>query len=120
MDRVCNLALPEEWCSPEAGENFLAGLIANFLHFLLIGAGIAALFYLLLGGLQWITSGGDKAGVEAAREKITAAIIGLVVVAAAFAFVNLIAPILGLDFLQTLEISLPSIGESAITPIPSP
>jgi hypothetical protein len=75
---IYNPALPEEWRTIESSSGFLAQLIAVFLHVLLIGAGIAALFYLILGGLQWITSGGDKAGVEAAREKITAAMIGLV------------------------------------------
>ena len=45
-----------------------------------IAAALAAFFYLILGGFQWITSGGDKAGTEAAREKITAAFIGLAIV----------------------------------------
>lgn len=112
---IYNPALPEKWRTTDGGD-FLASLIASFLHFLLIGAGIAALFYLLLGGLQWITSGGDKAGVEAAREKITAAIIGLVIVASVFAFINIIAPLLGLDFLQSLKIELPSIGETLTNP----
>jgi len=108
---IYNPALSKDWQTAGGGD-FLASLIASFLHLLLIGAGIAAFFYLLLGGIQWITSGGDKAGIEAAREKITAALIGLVIVASVFAFINIIAPILGLDFLQELNITLPSIGES--------
>ncbi len=45
-------------------------------------AGLAALLYLLLGALAWITSGGSKEGVDKARDKIEAAIIGLIVIVA--------------------------------------
>jgi hypothetical protein len=74
-------------------------LLSKFVVLLLMAAGIAAFFYLLLGGLQWITSGGDKAGVEAAREKITAAIIGLVIVACAWALFLLLQWFFGFNIL---------------------
>jgi len=60
-------------------------LLSRFIGILLVAAAIAALFYLIMGGIQWITSGGDKAGTQAAREKITAAFIGLAIVATAWA-----------------------------------
>ena len=40
-------------------------------------AGIAALVMLLWGALAWVLSGGDKEKVEAARDRMTAAIIGV-------------------------------------------
>lgn len=43
-------------------------------------AALAALFYLLLGAFAWISSGGNKENVEKARDKIQAAIIGLVII----------------------------------------
>lgn len=43
-------------------------------------AGIAALIYLLLGAFTWITSGGDKERVEKSRDKIQAAIVGIILV----------------------------------------
>jgi len=108
--RIYNPALSEQWQNT-SGESFLAQLIAVSLKLFLIGAGIASLFFFLLGGLQWIVSGGDKAGTQAARQKITAAIIGLVIVTSVFAFINFIAPLLGIEFLKSLEISLPTLGE---------
>ena len=60
-------------------------LLSRFVGILLVAAAIAAFFYLIMGGIQWITSGGDKAGTQAAREKITAAFIGLAIVATAWA-----------------------------------
>src|SRR3989344_497849 len=44
-----------------------------------IVAGLLALFYALMGGLAWITSGGKKEEVQAARDKIQAAIVGIFV-----------------------------------------
>ena len=41
-------------------------------------AGLTSMFYLLLGAFAWITSGGDKDSVAAARGKIQAAIIGMI------------------------------------------
>lgn len=107
---IYNPALAREWWGAK-GEVFLAKLIAVFLRLMLIGAGIASLFYLLMGGIQWITSGGDKAGVAAARDKITAAFIGLAIVACIFAFTNFIAPLLGIEFLRSLYIELPTLGK---------
>ena len=45
--------------------------------------------YLIWGGIDWITSGGDKGKTEGARNKITAAVIGLIVLAAAYAILTI-------------------------------
>ena len=50
-------------------------------------AGLVALFYLLLGAFAWITSGGDEDNVKKAREKITAAVIGVILIVAVLAVV---------------------------------
>lgn len=80
-------------------------LISSLVSILLIISALAAFLYLVLGGLQWITSGGDKAGMEAARNKITQAIVGLVIVAAAYAVMLLITQFLGLEL---GDLSLPT------------
>jgi len=43
-------------------------------------AGIIALIYLLKGSMGWITSGGDKEKIEKARQTLTNAVIGLVII----------------------------------------
>lgn len=62
---------------------------------------LAALFVfvmLIMGGYAWITAGGDKAKVEEARGRITNAIIGLAIVAAAWALMTVISNFFGVDF----------------------
>lgn len=51
---------------------------------------VIALFYLLWGGLKWITSGGDKGAVQAAREHIIAAIVGLVLIFLSYFILNIV------------------------------
>jgi hypothetical protein len=86
----------------------IGSLISGAIGLALIGAALAAFFYLILGGFQWITSGGDKAGTEAAREKITAAFIGLAIVVTAWAVMRLIETFFGLSILGgTIEIPKP-------------
>ncbi len=66
---------------------------------LLLVAFILAFFFLILGGISWLTSGGDKSAVEAARNKIIAALIGLVIVAATWALFQLVGGAIGYNIL---------------------
>jgi hypothetical protein len=74
-------------------------LISAVVGTLLIIAALLAFFYLILGGIQWITAGGDKAGMEAARNKITHAIVGLIIVGAAWAIMLLVQNFLGVTII---------------------
>lgn len=70
---------------------------------------LVALLFLIWGGIKWITSGGDKAGVEAARNQIIAAVIGLIVVFLAFFILNLV---LGLFGTSLFDLKLPTFGST--------
>ena len=50
-------------------------------------AGLAALFYMLLGAFSWVTSGGDSDAVSAAQGKIQAAVVGVLIIVAVLAIV---------------------------------
>ncbi len=65
------------------------------INLILVLAGLVAFFFLLLGGLQWILAGGDKEATEKARRRITAALIGLVIVFAVYAIVAFAGNFLG-------------------------
>jgi threonine/homoserine/homoserine lactone efflux protein len=57
---------------------------------------VIALLYLLYGGIKWITSRGEKTEVEAARNHIIAAIIGLIVVFLAVFIVTIVLSAFGI------------------------
>ncbi|HCR10849.1 MAG TPA: hypothetical protein DIU47_03755 [Candidatus Pacebacteria bacterium] len=74
--------------------------IGRFAGFGLILAGIATFAFLVLGGLKWTTAGGDKGKLDAARQDITNAIIGLTITAASFAFFGLLQYLFGIDIVK--------------------
>jgi hypothetical protein len=87
---------------PQGGLNVTSKVIGNSITIMIIIAIILTLVFLILGGIGWITSGGDKAKVAAARSRINYAIIGLIVTLAAFFLVNVIGyifkvPLLGIN-----------------------
>ena len=57
---------------------------------IMLVAGLATFLYLILGGIQWVSSGGSKDKLQEAKDKITNAIIGLAVVAVAWAIYLLV------------------------------
>lgn len=67
------------------------------LNFVMVLAALLVFVYLIWGGIEWITSGGDKGKTESARNKITAAVIGLIVLAASYAILLLVLKFLGYE-----------------------
>lgn len=97
----------------DVGPNFqsattlsVPGLVSGFVKLILILAGLAFFFILVVGGVKWILSGGDKAHTEGARNQITAALVGLVIVFSAWAIIQLISTFFGINI---LELTLPEV-----------
>ena len=92
---------------PEGMNNTNVGtLISGAVGVALLIAGILVFAMLVWGGVQWIMSGGDKAKTEEARNRITAALVGLAVVASAWAIMKLIEYFFGINVLSE-DISIP-------------
>jgi len=79
------LNVPKVDASAETLTNVLNGF------FLVIGA--LAVFFVVLGGIQYSTSSGDPSSSRKAREMIIYALVGLGVVVSAFAIVNFVLKI---------------------------
>jgi hypothetical protein len=75
----------------------LADIISALLPYIFSIAGILILIYLIMGGLQLMTSGGDPKAMESAKGKITNALVGFVIVFASYWIVQLLANVLGLQ-----------------------
>ena len=81
-------------------------IVEALVTFVLIIAALAFFFWLVLGGIKWITSGGDKAQTEAARNQITAALIGLVIVFSSWALIQILGTFFGVDL---LNVAIPNV-----------
>lgn len=84
-------------------------LISSGVSLAIIIAGILVFAFLVMGGIQWITSGGDKTKTEEARNRITAALVGLAIVAASWALIKIISYFFGVGdiFDGTIDIPKP-------------
>jgi ABC-type Fe3+ transport system permease subunit len=82
---------------PFSGRANLPKIIQIGIQLAFLVAVLMALFYLIQGGIQWTTSGGDKQRIEQARLKLTYAIIGLIIVFVSFFIVNILTGFFNID-----------------------
>jgi hypothetical protein len=85
---------------PHGGLSVVAKVVGNAITLLLIITTVLSLIYLILGGIQWINSGGDKSKVSSARGQITFAIVGLVIALVSFFIINLVGYFFKTNLLQ--------------------
>jgi len=62
--------------------------------------GLTAFVYLIIGGFKYLTAGGDEKTITAAKQTLTWAIVGLLVVVAAWLILNTLGGILQLNLLE--------------------
>lgn len=75
----------------------LEGIFENVIS-VALGLGAIALFIMLLmGGVKYITSGGDPKRIEEARKALTYAILGMVLLASAYLILRFIGIFTGAD-----------------------
>lgn len=89
-------------------EQFMGFLI----KFFFVLAGLLALFFMLWGAISWVTSGGDKDAVGKARDKILAAVIGVILIIATLSIIAGLEQIVfkkRVCFGLTCELKLPTL-----------
>lgn len=70
--------------------------LVNFATSLVLFIGVAiTVIFLIIGGIRYITSGGDKEAATQARGMITNAVIGFIIVIAAWAIRTIVQNLLG-------------------------
>ena len=88
-----------------SGDEFFGRLIPLLITLGFVAGIVAFIFWAIISAISWISSGGDKATTQAARESLTRAIVGIVILLSFFAVVNLIEIFFGVNLtLLNLEI----------------
>ena len=95
---VCDNSLPAEVLEANGcdnkSSNALPKIIQNILIAIIAILGIVAVVFVIIGGVQYMTSAGDSGKVEKGKKTILYGIIGLVICVLAFAIVNFTAGII--------------------------
>lgn len=101
-----DIPLPSKWLKDVATASGLPGggldtitnnLIPYAVSVLLFLLVFLSLLFLLIGGIKWITSGGDKEGMAKAKGTVTYAIIGLALGLGSFIIIMIISQIFNVD-----------------------
>ena len=74
-----------------ASSSSVGNFVAVLLNWVVSIVGILAVVYLVYGGIAYLTSGGNEDRVKAAKNVILTAIIGLIIVVAAWLIVSTIS-----------------------------
>lgn len=92
---VTALSRPVYAISNPAQISDIVDILKNIISLLAPAAAIALLAMLLVGGFQFITSGGDPKAAAAARATLTYAVIGIILVVAVWLILQLIGALTG-------------------------
>lgn len=87
----------------------LGNIISSVITTLTVVGGLAFVIFFTLGGLKWLTAGGDKAKVSEAQAQMTQGVIGLVVIVVGLFVTGIVGGVLGIDFLNPFKILFPNI-----------
>lgn len=71
--------------------------VINLFQIALILGSIAAFLYLIWGGIEYIMSGGNQERTKSAKEKVSSAIAGLAILAAAWVIWRIVIFFLGIS-----------------------
>ncbi len=80
---------------PQGYAHNLTTLLTGVLSLLIAVVSLLVFVYLIWGGIEWITSGGDKAKTDQARSKIISALVGVIIIAASYAVLQIMLRFLG-------------------------
>lgn len=78
----------------------LGSVVTAVVPFVFAGAGLVLLLNLIFGGISLMTSRGDPKAIEGAKGRITASLIGFIIIFAAYWIVQIAGAMLGIPAIQ--------------------
>jgi len=82
------------------GDLTIPNIVSAAIQLILVLSALIAFIFLIVGGIRWITAGGDKEKTAGAQKTLTSALVGLVIVFAAWAIMSLIGKFFGVDIFK--------------------
>ena len=81
--------------SPLTGATTASQLAIQIINLMLMFSGIVAVFFIIIGGYQYLTAGGNSEQAEKGRTAVTNAIIGIVIIILSYVIINVIVNLVG-------------------------
>ncbi len=98
------IAIPYKGTYAPAGVEYtgFGNFINNAVNGIMVGGGLLLFFYLIYGGFRYVTAGGDEKAVDGAKQTMTNAVIGLMVIAGAWFITKIAETMLGIHILTPI------------------
>ncbi len=93
MKAYAQVNLPNYPANFKFGSSTLGQIVTEALNYAIVIAGIALLGFLIAGGFDLLTSGGNPEGIKRGTNRITYALVGFIIILSAF-FILQIAELL--------------------------
>lgn len=77
-------------CNNNTNPNALKNTVVEILNNIILVLGIVAVVFIIIGGINYMTSMGDAGKAKKARDTILYAVIGLIICVLAYAIVNFV------------------------------
>lgn len=90
----------------QQGTTFLGYFVVLWRALITVGA-LIVVVYFLWGAIEWIVAGGDTGKVQKARDRMTQAGIGLVILVASFTILAFLSMVFFGDNFNILELTIP-------------
>jgi hypothetical protein len=93
VNSICQgvgLAGGSSTCDKTSAQSSVGNIVKTAINLISLAVGVIAVIMIIIGGLKYITSGGDSAQTSSAKNTILYAIIGLVIVALAQVIVRFV------------------------------
>jgi hypothetical protein len=97
INPIGNPVLAPNFQSMTNGFTYINTLLPTIITIGFIIGAVVFIFIFISGALGWVTAGGDKVKLEAARSRITHAIVGLVIMLLVWFIIQLVNYILGVN-----------------------
>lgn len=88
-------------------------VVRSIIRFILVVGFVLAFIMLIIGGIRWILAGGDEKAVGSARNMITGALIGLVVILVAYAIIRLVEIFFSLNIISN-GVNIPQVPKEPL------
>lgn len=106
---IGELGQPED---VEDGSKFIGYTVYLWRTSISLGA-LAVILYFIWGAFEWLTAGSDSKKTETARQKITNAVIGLILMVSSFTLMSFISKVLFGDNFDLLRLTFPTMEQGA-------
>lgn len=78
----------------------LGSITSSFLPLIYTVSGLLLLAFLIMGGFQYLASGGDPKATQSAQAKLTSGVVGFIIVFVSYWVFQIAGLILGVDFFK--------------------